>query len=259
MSFKLKLLTIAVIIISKAFVFNINECNNLEVKLKPIIAASEKNKNLSRLVVEKIKQAIINKEILPGEILPSESEMVRDLGVSKSSVREAIKMLEAIGIVEIKRGVGTVLSQNPMAGYINIMVFQTLFNGGDNKQLIEFRRMFELAYTEIAINNATDEDKKKMQESIDMYEKAIANKKYCADEDIFFHTCVLEATHNSFIISLGKAVNELFITHIENSIKTKPEIALRDHKAIFNAIQESDNEKAKLAIEQSIRGWSLQF
>ena len=62
--------------------------------------------SLSKMVVEKIKEGLISGALQPGDFLPSETELSESFGVGKSSVREAIKMLEALGVVEICNGIG---------------------------------------------------------------------------------------------------------------------------------------------------------
>ena len=74
--------------------------------MKEIIKRREKMKLLSLQIIEEIKNIILVNNLLPGDTLPTENELTESLNVSKSSVREAIKILEAVGIVEIKRGAG---------------------------------------------------------------------------------------------------------------------------------------------------------
>src|SRR5512135_1012484 len=64
-----------------------------------------------RLVLERIREAMLNRELRRGDYMPSETELTRSLGVGKTSVREAIKMLEAMGIVEVRQGHGTIIRE----------------------------------------------------------------------------------------------------------------------------------------------------
>lgn len=214
-----------------------------------------KSASLSRLVVDKIRQAIFSGEIKPGDILPSETEFAKGLGVSKSSVREAIKMLEAVGVVEIKRGIGTILNHDTGVGYMNVLLFQLMLNQGTTQELIAFRRMFEIAYTEMAILSATEEDLEKLTASVEQYAQSILDGIVTAQDDLNFHRHVLEATHNQFIINLGIAINALFSQSIDYSVKYSPNTALADHQAILEAIKEKDCEKAKQAIGKSMDAW----
>ena len=79
-------------------------------------------KSLSKQVMESIEKIILDQKLQPGDALPTEQQISEELGVSKSSVREAIKMLEALGVVEICRGLCTVISENPEQGYLNVFL-----------------------------------------------------------------------------------------------------------------------------------------
>ena len=79
-------------------------------------------KSLSRQVVDSIEEMIMERKLGPGDVLPTEIQISEELQVSKSSVREAIKMLEALGVVEIRRGFRPVITKHPEQGYMNVML-----------------------------------------------------------------------------------------------------------------------------------------
>ena len=86
------------------------------------IKVRKTRKSLSKQVMESIEKLILDQKLRPGDALPTEQQISEELGVSKSSVREAIKMLEALGVVEIRRGLCTVISENPEQGYLNVFL-----------------------------------------------------------------------------------------------------------------------------------------
>ena len=104
-------------------------------------------KSLSRQVVDSIEEMIMERKLGPGDVLPTEIQISEELQVSKSSVREAIKMLEALGVVEIRRGLCTVISKNPEQGYMNVMLSHFYLNSGNEEDLQNFRYIIESAYT----------------------------------------------------------------------------------------------------------------
>src|SRR5699024_6306015 len=104
----------------------------------------------SKFTIKMIKDYILKNDLKPGDLLPSELEFSKKFDVSKSTVREAIKMLEILGIVKIKRGIGTIFSDNSHLGFINVLFFQLIFQQGDTSDFVEFRRVFEIAYTKLA-------------------------------------------------------------------------------------------------------------
>lgn len=212
---------------------------------------------VSRIVLERIKDAIINKVYKPGDYLPSEQELVQTLGVGKSSIREAIKMLEAIGVVEVRRGKYTYIRQHPDVDSINTLIFQLILEQGSSQDIFDLRTMFEPAYSLMAMRMATEEDIKEVSETITNFESKIKIKELTAQDDLLFHYAILRSTHNPFVIRIGDTVLQLFKASIEKSIVRVPDIALKDHKNIFKAFCEKDQGKLVKAILDSFQGWIM--
>lgn len=211
---------------------------------------------VSKYIIEQIKDYILVNNLNPGDLLPSELELAEKFEVSKSSVRESIKMLEILGIVEIKRGIGTVFRDNFHLGFVNILFFQLIFQQGNTHDFIEFRRIFEIAYTKSAAKNASEEDLSNIIDSIINYENNIKNGIVNVHDDIDFHQKILDATHNKFIISLGSAINLLYLNSIELSVKYRPEVAIQDHYSIYQSILDKDYNAIEENINRSIASWS---
>src|SRR5690554_2426408 len=125
-------------------------------------------------LLERIKGALIRGELQPGDYLPSETELTQTLGIGKSSVREAIKMLQAIGIVEVRRGQGTIIRREPGDPIVDPMAFGMILARGMTRDVLEFRRMFEPAYTQQAMQAATAADHEQIRLTIDEMVIAIA-------------------------------------------------------------------------------------
>jgi GntR family transcriptional repressor for pyruvate dehydrogenase complex len=209
------------------------------------------------LVIERIREAILARELKPGDYLPTETEMVANLGVSKTSVREAIKMLQAQGVLDVQRGRGTKISENIGEGVITPLVYQLLLAGGTIQELIDFRVMFEPAYTVMAMNRATQEDLDRIEDTIDDLEDAIQHHRQTAREDLAFHLEILRSTRNPLVIRVGETILELFRISIGYAVTRHPEIALRNHRRIFEAFCEKDEHKLREAIVVSFEGWKV--
>lgn len=209
----------------------------------------------SRLVLERIKEALINKELKPGDYLPSESELVKNLGVGKSSVREAVKMLEAMGVVEVKRGNGTIIRESPDSDSVNSLVFQLILQQGNSTDVLDLRIMIETAATIMAMDRATDEDFKRIEETIVKFEEDINKGIHNVQDDMMFHYAILESTHNPFVIRIGDTINQLFKYSIGKSVRETPQIALSDHKKIFKAFGQKDEARVRKAILDSLERW----
>jgi len=206
-------------------------------------------------ILERIKSALMRGDLKPGDYLPSETELTQSLGIGKSSVREAIKMLQAIGIVEVRRGHGTIIRREPGDPLVDPMAFGMILARGMTRDVLEFRAMFEPAYTLQAMANATDEDHQQIQKAIEDMAAAITSGEQTSHHDVSFHRAILYSTHNPMTIRVGQTLLELCEAALETSMQTLPETALNDHKAIYSAFQAGDAEGVRKAIEQSAKSW----
>jgi len=207
-------------------------------------------------VIERIKEAIINGEIKPGDYLPTEAELTRNLEVSKTSLREAVKMLQALGVMEVKRGQGTRVRERIRGNIIDPLIFQLILQNGPIEDIVEFRMMFEPAYSLLAMQNATEEDLQAIGETVKNLERKIETGTPVTEEDdTAFHRAILHSTHNPFVIMVGDTVQDLFRASLRHTARHRPENVLCNHQAIFDAFCEKDPEKLREAIVNSFEGW----
>lgn len=227
----------------------------MEEQQTTLLGAPVQQRSVVTLVIERIKEALINKHLKPGDFLPSEAELVKNLGVGKSTVREAVKMLQAMGVVEVRRGQGTVIREHPGEDLINPMIFQMIVQNGTPTDIVDLRMMFEPAYTLMAMERATPEDIANIRATIEQFEAKIHHHTQQAEDDLAFHYAILKSTHNPFVIKIGETVLQLFKASITRSMHTIPEVALRDHRQIFEAFCAKDAHQLHTAIVRSFDGW----
>lgn len=198
---------------------------------------------------------MLNRELSRGDYLPSETELTRSLGVGKTSVREAIKMLEAMGIVEVRQGHGTIIREQASNESLGPLVFQLILEQATNEDLLELRRLFEPAYTLLAMQKATDADIARLRAQVAEFASRIAAGTQTSDDDLAFHCAVLECTRNPFIIQIGTTIHQLFKSSISRSMRTIADVALRDHMAILEAFAARDAQALQAAVFRSFEGW----
>ena len=210
-----------------------------------------RRKSLSRQVMESIEQMILEQHLGPGDVLPTETQIAEQLQVSKSSVREAVKMLEALGLVEIRRGLCTVISENPQRGFLNVLMSQLYLHSGSTDDLRVFRQVIEAACTNLAMETATAEDIQLVRQALDQFHRGLD-----VEDDIHFHMQIVQATHNTFLVTLAGALYSLFRDSIRHSIRENPHTALHDHERIFQALLERNPQAASKAIRESADAWA---
>jgi GntR family transcriptional repressor for pyruvate dehydrogenase complex len=211
--------------------------------------------SLVTFVVNRIKEALLNGEINPGDFLPPEAELAKNLNVGKSSVREALKMLQALGVVEVRRGQGTAICKEPGEESINPLIFQLLMEERRTQDLIDLRMIFEPGITVLAMERATEAEVEKIREAVVRLQKSIEEGVPMAEDDLAFHFAILKATHNPFVVRIGETILQFFKSSISTSMRTIPEIALRDHKRIFDAFVRKDEDQLVEAVVTSFEGW----
>ena len=123
-----------------------------------LIFKAAKRETAVNTVIDSIKQLLIEQEIKPGQLLPNETIISEQLNVSRGSVREAFKILNAFGIIEIKQGDGTYVSNGANQNMFTPFLFQILVRERNFDQLIEVRQLLEYGIIRMSIEHATQDE-----------------------------------------------------------------------------------------------------
>jgi GntR family transcriptional repressor for pyruvate dehydrogenase complex len=213
--------------------------------------------SLSKMVVEKIKQGLISGAIKPGEFLPSETELADRFGVGKSSVREAVKMLEALGVVEICKGNGSRIRTTVDTTVLNPLIFQLILQSCEEskEQLVEFRRMIEISGSMLAIDNADENDIKELEAIHERTKHDFKRGKATVENDMEFHNCIYQSTHNPYVATVGRSIMELFQPSLMIANRDCSNIVTDNHERILQALKHRDKEAMEQAISLSLEKW----
>jgi GntR family transcriptional repressor for pyruvate dehydrogenase complex len=204
-----------------------------------------------------VKTALIKRELQPGQKLPTENQLAQSFGVSRTAVREAFKMLAAIGVAEIKQGDGTYIAKEFSSSVIDPMIFSLIMGNRTPHELLEVRKMIEVGIMEILLDKITDEDIVKMENAITEFEHSYdtpnPNWDDLTDLDLKFHYAFAEATKNPSISKIARIIWDLFFYSIQKSVHF--ENANLHHRKILQAIKARDREQAREAIRISLEIW----
>ena len=212
--------------------------------------------SVSRMVLESIKQAMIRKELQPGDFIPSENELVSKMNVGKSSAREAIKMLEAMGVVELVKGQGFRVKEKMDSDVLQPLVFQMILHQSTDNDLVELRLMFENSATQLAAQNATEEDFRLLEQSIAKMERDYKRGICTPDNDIEFHNLVFQSTHNPYIYMIGTTIMELFRESLVAVNITHQDKILDLHRRLLDAIKRNDLEAISQVVNNTVDSWN---
>ncbi|GAK53800.1 hypothetical protein U14_05074 [Candidatus Moduliflexus flocculans] len=201
----------------------------------------EKRSNVD-LVIERIKTLLIEQKLTPGDLLPSENVLSESIGVSRGTIREAMKILSAFGIVEIRRGDGTYIATAANRKIFDPLIFSLIITKKDSEELIQLREMMEIGVINLIINNATDEE---MEELNAAYLQMEATSQARVDDleklnacDIQFHRVMAKLTRNHLVENMYNFVIDIFAPTIN------AHYALDVHKKLLEAILARDRELA---------------
>lgn len=209
-----------------------------------------KSEMLADNIAQRITQMIeVENRFSVGDKLPNENDLAQELGVSRSTLREAVKILTTSGILEIKRGKGTFVTSNTI---ISSSDFGDIASGLDD--LFEMRLMFEPDCAYYAAERATDEEIEIICRYGEEVEKKILSGEDRTAEEQKFHESIANATHNSFV--------KQFMPIIFNAIKkgvlvlTKDqdvsEDNLKDDRLIMEFLKKRNPEGARTAMRLHI-------
>ncbi|MEX2519929.1 MAG: FadR/GntR family transcriptional regulator [Paracoccaceae bacterium] len=154
-----------------------------------------------------IKDKIADGTLTAGVRLPAEVDLAREIGVSRTPVREAIKVLAAAGVLDVRHGHGTFIAKGPQASLAQLLLFQIHMKASTPQKLMEVRLIFERSCAELAAERRTPEDLATMRECIErlraLTEEAVPDLDAITEADLDFHRAVYHASHNELVASIA--------------------------------------------------------
>ena len=210
-------------------------------------------------VVKRITGAIISKKLVPGQKIPTENELCHQLGVCRNSLREAMKILSAMGIVEIRRGDGTYIADKVSPSVFDSLIYSLMIERSTQEEILELRKTLEVDILELAIQKAGDEDIALLDNLLQDFRQMIDNKEYdkVADLDIKFHYALVDIAKNPLLGRIVKGVYSIFYPSVERTLCLKHEFegAYKKHKDIVEVIRKKDKSQIEDVIKRSLEVW----
>lgn len=209
---------------------------------------------------DKVEQAvlalqnyIINGKLEPGTLLPSESEMVEQIGISKFSMREALRVAQSQGLVEISQGRRTRVADISIKPAANVMSLLMKRSKHLLLELTEARRSIEISMVSLAALRSTSEQIAEMKRTIDDMEARKDDISFCVEKDIKFHEIMAQATQNRVYQLIHESISELLAESRQETLRIsgvdKP---IFEHRQILQAIKDADPERAIAAMNEHL-------
>jgi GntR family transcriptional repressor for pyruvate dehydrogenase complex len=199
-------------------------------------------------------ERMILKKLHPGDKLPSERELAESLGVRRSSIRDAIRSLELIGLVEPRQGSGTVVREISADTLMNPLTNVLRHKMELVSEFLDFRKMLEPPLAARAATHASEEELNEMEEILRRQESKFRKGELAIEEDSEFHYSIAMASGNTVVLKVLDALMDLLRDTRERSLQLegRPLKSLAGHRKILAAIKKRDAEAAKAAMRRHI-------
>ena len=208
-------------------------------------------KRLSDQIIESLIAMIEKGELKPGDKLPPEPQLMDQFGVGRSSVREAIGALELIGLITVRPGHGTHVTDSLDKVQSKSIGLSLIAIGNDKiRELIEARLELEQVIVRLAAERATEEDISEIKAQQTKLKAAAKSGSKLIDADLGFHTALTKACHNSILMRLLNELRQPMRHWMEQKAKHDwgYDQVIEQHEAILNAIEARDPEAAQSAM-----------
>ena len=211
----------------------------------------------NRLYEEVARQIeeMITQQMKPGDMLPPERQLAEQFGVSRSSIRDAIRRLEHIGLVEPRQGSGTVVREPGGETVMNPLAAILRQKRSLVAELLEVRLILEPPLAARAATHASDREIAELQEILRRQEQKVRRGHPAVDEDSEFHYAIALAADNSVVLKVVDVLMDLLRESRERSLQVKgrPEKSFASHRRVMRAIQRRDAVAAEAAMRQHIK------
>ena len=209
-----------------------------------------RDERLADKVAGLLKSAILSGQLAAGDRLPPERVLGERFGVSRTVIREAIRGLAAMGMVEVRSGSGTVVARVGAGSVAETMQLYLRGASIEYDLIDEVRTMVEVHVAGVAAERATEEDLEGMREALSSMAVTVGDNHRCASHDAEFHRSVARATHNPLYLVVLDAIGEPITTVRQGtlSLPDRPVMAIAAHGRILDRVAAHDADGAREAM-----------
>ena len=220
------------------------------IPVKPI-----RKKSVPEAVIQEIRSLIDAGHLVPGSKLPGERELAQMMNVSRPSLREALKVLSLLGVIENRPGSGTFLATASDQWSIEPFSILFLLKKSTLFEIFDARKILEGGVAALAASNRTDEDLKAMEETLEKMRLNLGKPEKYTKLETEFHRTIIEAAGNLVIADLMKKVYKLLketrdriYEKYSSRIRAYRDQDYKNHETIYNAIKTGDAQMAAKAM-----------
>lgn len=215
-------------------------------------------------VVKQITDSIIAGDLKPGDKLPTEPELCENFGIGRNSVREAIKILEAYGVVYIKRAEGTFVNDSYNHKMLDPMLYGILLDKNLRINIIQVRKVLDTGMLYQIISMITDEKMDKIQQEFESLKTVVLGEGVAAKQvlqaDVDFHRALVESTGNPILCNMHEYVDRITTPSREKTVelvleKNQTEKFILLHQKIINLLLEKNYQNIESVLAEHYQFW----
>jgi len=228
----------------------------VESKIKRVTKIS-----ISDEIAKQIMDLISRGELKPGDHLPSERELCKDFGASRSSLREALRCLSIVGVLNARVGEGTSVAEDGEKFLRKIIEWRLITERHDIENLLEVRMALEGVSAANTARHATQEQVEELRKLLAKMQSSLKDEKAFAALDLEFHVTMAEASGNELVSDLIALVRGQLLKALHKVLVVPHALpaALKEHAAIFEAIERRDPDSARRAMQAHLLAHLMRY
>ncbi|MBI3976970.1 MAG: FadR family transcriptional regulator [Chloroflexi bacterium] len=215
-----------------------------------------KRRKLHEQIAESLHALIAEGRLKPGDALPPERDLAARFGVSRVTVREALRDLQLWGLVETRQGGGNYVCELSLAHVVGPLATILQHHRKLSAELLDARATFEPAICGLAAQRCTDADLARLDAILQRQAQRVQSGEVAVEEDSEFHLALAEATGNRIVVQVIQTINGLLLESHQRSLQTpgRAQRSLAGHRRILAALRSRDADEAHRAMFDHIEG-----
>ena len=212
------------------------------------------DRQMTMRVVERIRALLEDGSLQPGDKLPPEREFARTLGISRSSLRAGIGYLAAMGLLQVRHGVGAFLSESPTQFGAASLPFLDALHGYEMGQLFEARRVLEGHLAALAADRISERHLAQMAEELEEMDATVGTPQDHLIHDVRFHRIIAQAAGNSILAAIMESLTgALYAARRSNAEQTADlTVTTAFHRGVYRAIRSGNARAARAAMDRHL-------
>jgi len=212
---------------------------------------------ISSQIVSRVRDALFAGELSTGDVLGSEADLVKQFGVSRMSVRDALRSLEAMGIVEIRMGAkgGATIAAGSSDRFADALAIQLVLLGVTRQEILQARAGLESMTAALAAAHASESDLASMRDLLDKAGRHLDDPQQSGALGEKFHMAVAHAAGNAVLVAQLKAMRAVLCRRTAPLEHADAKRMLEIHTELYELIAAGDVEQARSRMETHVRHW----